>query len=116
MGRWTTVVGVLISIGTAYLVMQFASIMDYVQAALQLFSLPPLFGTCRVGDALETRDTRTRRIFGIAVRHGFFDWHVGVGQNRSEPLYATVALLNTQKHWRRICTTGPVVVWSFAWS
>jgi SSS family solute:Na+ symporter len=30
MGRWTTVIGVLISIGTAYLVMQFASIMDYV--------------------------------------------------------------------------------------
>src|SRR3954469_7740630 len=29
MGRWTTIVGVLISVGTAYLVMQFASIMDY---------------------------------------------------------------------------------------
>ena len=28
MGRWTTIIGVLISIGTAYLVMQFASIMD----------------------------------------------------------------------------------------
>src|SRR5438105_14008184 len=32
MGRWTTILGVLISVGTAYLVMQFASIMDYVQA------------------------------------------------------------------------------------
>src|ERR1700691_6110585 len=31
-GRWTTILGVLISVGTAYLVMQFASIMDYVQA------------------------------------------------------------------------------------
>src|SRR5438128_2410667 len=30
MGRWCTIVGVLISVGTAYLVMQFASIMDYV--------------------------------------------------------------------------------------
>ncbi|HEY1239242.1 MAG TPA: sodium/solute symporter, partial [Bryobacteraceae bacterium] len=31
-GRWCTLLGVLVSIGTAYLVMQFASIMDYVQA------------------------------------------------------------------------------------
>src|ERR1022692_2612646 len=31
-GRWCTVVGVLASIGTAYMVMSFASIMDYVQA------------------------------------------------------------------------------------
>src|SRR5579872_7203999 len=30
MGRWCTVVGILVSIGTAYLVMQFLSIMDYV--------------------------------------------------------------------------------------
>ena len=34
MGRWTTVIGVLVSIATAYLVMQFASIMDYVQAVV----------------------------------------------------------------------------------
>src|ERR1700739_2772755 len=32
MGRWCTIVGVLISVGTAYLVMDFKSIMDYVQA------------------------------------------------------------------------------------
>src|SRR6266704_3506524 len=31
-GRWCTILGVLISIGTAYLAMGFASIMDYVQA------------------------------------------------------------------------------------
>jgi solute:Na+ symporter, SSS family len=44
MGRWTTVIGVLISVGTAYLVMQFASIMDYVQALFSFF-IAPLFGT-----------------------------------------------------------------------
>src|SRR5207248_156857 len=44
MGRWTTIVGVLISVGTAYLVMQFASIMDYVQALFSFF-IAPLFGT-----------------------------------------------------------------------
>jgi len=48
MGRWTTVVGVFISIGTAYLVMQFASIMDYVQALFSFF-IAPLFGTVLLG-------------------------------------------------------------------
>ncbi|HMD37677.1 MAG TPA: sodium:solute symporter family protein [Candidatus Acidoferrum sp.] len=48
MGRWTTVIGVLISIGTAYLVMQFASIMDYVQALFSFF-IAPLFGTVILG-------------------------------------------------------------------
>ncbi len=48
MGRWTTVIGVLISVGTAYLVMQFASIMDYVQALFSFF-IAPLFGTIVLG-------------------------------------------------------------------
>jgi SSS family solute:Na+ symporter len=48
MGRWSTIVGVLISIGTAYFVMQFASIMDYVQALFSFF-LAPLFGTVILG-------------------------------------------------------------------
>jgi SSS family solute:Na+ symporter len=47
-GRWTTVIGVLISVGTAYLVMQFASIMDYVQALFSFF-IAPLFGTVILG-------------------------------------------------------------------
>jgi len=48
MGRWCTVLGVLISIGTAYLVMHFASIMDYVQALFSFF-IAPLFGTVILG-------------------------------------------------------------------
>jgi solute:Na+ symporter, SSS family len=48
MGRWCTVIGVLISVGTAYLVMQFASIMDYVQALFSFF-IAPLFGTVVLG-------------------------------------------------------------------
>jgi SSS family solute:Na+ symporter len=48
MGRWSTVVGVLISIATAYLVMQFLSIMDYVQALFSFF-IAPLFGTVILG-------------------------------------------------------------------
>ncbi len=48
MGRWTTILGVLISVGTAYLVMSFASIMDYVQALFSFF-IAPLFGTVVLG-------------------------------------------------------------------
>src|SRR2546426_7710672 len=48
MGRWSTILGVLVSIGTAYLVMQFKSIMDYVQALFSFF-IAPLFGTVLLG-------------------------------------------------------------------
>jgi SSS family solute:Na+ symporter len=48
MGRWCTILGVLISIGTAYLVMQFLSIMDYVQALFSFF-IAPLYGTVLLG-------------------------------------------------------------------
>jgi SSS family solute:Na+ symporter len=42
------VIGVAISIGTAYLVMDFKSIMDYVQALFSFF-IAPLFGTVILG-------------------------------------------------------------------
>jgi len=48
MGRWCTILGVMVSIGTAYLVMQFSSIMDYVQALFSFF-IAPLFGTVLLG-------------------------------------------------------------------
>jgi SSS family solute:Na+ symporter len=48
MGRWCTVIGVLVSIGTAYFVMQFQSIMDYVQGLFATF-IAPLFGTVVLG-------------------------------------------------------------------
>jgi SSS family solute:Na+ symporter len=47
-GRWCTIVGVLVSIGTAYMVMSFKSIMDYVQALFSFF-IAPLFGTVILG-------------------------------------------------------------------
>jgi SSS family solute:Na+ symporter len=47
-GRWCTVLGMLASIGTAYVVMQFLSIMDYVQALFSFF-VAPLFGTVILG-------------------------------------------------------------------
>jgi len=63
MGRWCTIVGVLISIGTAYLVMQFASIMDYVQALFSFF-IAPLFGTVILG-MLWRRATKAGGFWGL---------------------------------------------------
>jgi len=48
MGRWCTLIGLFVSIGTAYLAMGFASIMDYVQALFGFF-IAPLFGTVLLG-------------------------------------------------------------------
>ena len=47
-GRWSTIVGVIVSIGTAYLVTHFKSIMDYMQALVSFF-IAPLFGTVILG-------------------------------------------------------------------
>jgi SSS family solute:Na+ symporter len=63
MGRWTTVLGVLISIGTAYLVMSFASIMDYVQALFSFF-IAPLYGTVILG-MLWKRATNAGGFWGL---------------------------------------------------
>jgi SSS family solute:Na+ symporter len=47
-GRWSTVWGVIISIGTAYLAAGAPSIMDYVQELFSFF-IAPLFGTVILG-------------------------------------------------------------------
>jgi SSS family solute:Na+ symporter len=65
MGRWCTVLGVLISVGTAYLVMHFASIMDYVQALFSFF-IAPLFGTVLLG-MLWKRATGPAGFWGLLV-------------------------------------------------
>ena len=63
MGRWCTLIGLFISIGTAYFVMQFASIMDYVQALFGFF-IAPLFGTVLLG-MLWKRVTRWAGFLGL---------------------------------------------------
>ncbi len=62
-GRWTTVIGVIVSIGTAYLVQLFASIMDYVQALFSFF-VAPLLGTVLLG-MLWKRTTRQAGFWGL---------------------------------------------------
>jgi SSS family solute:Na+ symporter len=48
MGRWAVVVGVLISIGAAYLAAGFPSVMDYMQLLFSIFNAP-LFATFLLG-------------------------------------------------------------------
>jgi solute:Na+ symporter, SSS family len=63
MGRWCTIIGLFISIGAAYWVMNFASIMDYVQALFGFF-IAPLFGTVLLG-MLWKRVTRWAGFLGL---------------------------------------------------
>src|SRR5215468_2960028 len=63
MGRWCTIIGLFISIGTAYLAMKFASLMDYVQALFGFF-IAPLFGTVLLG-MLWKRVTRAAGFWGL---------------------------------------------------
>ncbi len=48
MGRWCSLLGVFISIGTAYLAMHFSSIIVYMQVLVTFF-IVPLFGTVALG-------------------------------------------------------------------
>jgi solute:Na+ symporter, SSS family len=63
MGRLSTVGGVAISIGTAYLVIQFLSIMDYVQALFSFF-IAPLYATVLLG-MLWKRATNAGGFWGL---------------------------------------------------
>jgi len=47
-GRWCTILGVILSIGAAYFVTQFKSIMDYMQALVSFF-IAPLCATVLLG-------------------------------------------------------------------
>ena len=67
-GRWCTILGVLVSIGTAYLVMSFKSIMDYVQALFSFF-IAPLFATVLLG-MLWKRATPAGGFWGLLAGTG----------------------------------------------
>ena len=76
MGRWCTFVGVLISVGTAYLVQHAASIMDYVQGLFSFF-IAPLFGTVILG-MMWRRTTKEGGFWGLlagtCTAIGLFVW------------------------------------------
>ena len=63
MGRWCTIIGLLISIGAAYIVTHFGSLMDYVQALFSFF-IAPLFGTVLLG-MIWKRTTKAGGFWGL---------------------------------------------------
>ncbi|HEY4354964.1 MAG TPA: sodium:solute symporter family protein, partial [Acidobacteriaceae bacterium] len=65
MGRWSAVLGVAVSVGTAYFAAHFASIMEYVQALFSFF-VTPLFGTVILG-MLWKRTTGAGAFWGLLV-------------------------------------------------
>ena len=64
-GRWATILGVVVSIGTAYMVMSAAGIMDYVQALFSFF-ISPLLGVVLVG-MFWSRATKAGGFWGLLL-------------------------------------------------
>jgi len=64
-GRWATILGVVISIGAAYLVMSANGIMDYVQALFSFF-IAPLLGAVLMG-MFWKRATRQGGFWGLLL-------------------------------------------------
>lgn len=90
-GRWCTILGVIVSIGTAYLVTHFKSIMDYMQALVSFF-IAPLFGTVILG-MLWKRTT---------PKGGF--WGLLAGTVSSVAMYTAVVL---HPSWLRYVALSP---------
>ena len=65
MGRWCSLLGVFVSIGTAYLVMNFSSIIVYAQVIF-VFFIVPMFGTVLLG-MLWKRTTPAAGFWGLLV-------------------------------------------------
>lgn len=90
-GRWSTIVGVIVSIGTAYLVTHFKSIMDYMQALVSFF-IAPLFGTVILG-----------MLWKRATPRGGF-WGLLVGTVSSVGMYTAVVV---HPEWLRYVALSP---------
>ena len=65
MGRWSTVIGMVISLASAYLLQHASGIMDYVQALFSFF-IAPLFGTVVLG-MLWKRATKAGGFWGLSA-------------------------------------------------
>ena len=113
MGRWCTLIGVLVSVGTAYLVQHAASIMDYVQALFSFF-IAPLFGTVILG-MLWKRATKAGGFWGLLAGTVHLHRPVAVGAARSSALCATSPCRPMPRIWRRISIAPCGRGWSACW-
>jgi SSS family solute:Na+ symporter len=91
MGRWCTLLGVFLSIGTAYFVTQFKSIMDYMQALVGFF-IAPLFGSVIMG-----------MIWKRTTAKGGF-WGLLAGTGSSIAMYTAVKI---HPEWLRYIALSP---------
>jgi SSS family solute:Na+ symporter len=90
-GRWCTILGVFLSIGTAYFVTNFKSIMDYMQALVGFF-ISPLFGTVIMG-----------MVWKRTTSKGGF-WGLFAGTASSVVMYAAVKI---NPAWIRYVALSP---------
>jgi SSS family solute:Na+ symporter len=106
MGRWCTVIGVGVSIATTYIVMNFQSIMDYMQALFSFF-VAPLFATLLLG-------MFWRRTTGPA---GFWGLLCGMGTAVGIFVLTRFGLLDP-RHVTLSETASPMALnmWQAAWS
>src|SRR5438067_4108042 len=106
MGRWCTMIGLFVSIGTAYLVQYNKSMMDYVQALFGFF-IAPLFGTVLLG-MLWKRVTRMAGFWGLLA---------GVGSS-----VTIFLLMKFDERWVRVFALSPVAqplaqaMWQAMWA
>jgi len=106
MGRWCTIIGLIISIGTAYLVTRSKSMMDYVQALFGFF-IAPLFGTVVMG-MLWKRVTRMAGFLGLLA-----------GVVSSVTIFI---LMKLDPHWVSVFCLSPLAqplaqaMWQALWS
>jgi solute:Na+ symporter, SSS family len=106
MGRWCTIIGLIISIGTAYLVTRSKSMMDYVQALFGFF-IAPLFGTVVIG-MLWKRVTRMAGFWGLLA-----------GVSSSVTIFVMMKL---DPHWVEVFCFSPLAqplaqaMWQALWS
>jgi len=90
-GRWCTILGVILSIATAYFVTHFKSIMDYMQALVGFF-ISPLFGSVVVG-----------MLWKRATAKGGF-WGLLAGTGSSVAMYTAVQI---HPAWIRYVALSP---------
>jgi SSS family solute:Na+ symporter len=106
MGRWCTIIGLIVSIGTAYLVTRNKSMMDYVQALFGFF-IAPLFGTVLLG-MLWKRVTRMGGFLGLLA-----------GVLSSVVIFT---LMKVSDQWVRVFTFSPLAqplaqaMWQALWA
>jgi solute:Na+ symporter, SSS family len=106
MGRWCTIIGLLISIAAAYVVTQFGSLMDYVQALFSFF-IAPLFGTVLIG-----------MMWKRATGKGGF-WGLLAGTVSSVAMFTMVELDHSKVSWVALSPLAkPLAVdmWRALWS